>query len=114
MFENLVDPIKMNRRIIFHFWLAFLLLFAQGGATAHAISHFADRAPVQSQNDKQLPHSSVCDKCVVYAEVGSAVLAKALFFSPAQHDVAPALHLHEVLISASHYAYSSRAPPRLV
>lgn len=94
--------------------LAFALLFAQQGAAVHAVSHLAGSMPGHSQQDKQLPHSPACEKCVVYAGVGSAVAASGLNLPPASTAAA-----HFVFEPADRLAqpcchYLSRAPPALV
>src|SRR5512143_2785999 len=58
--------------------LAFALLFAQQGAALHALSHLAEPPAGQSQQDKHVPHSPACEKCVVYAGIGGAVASGAL------------------------------------
>ena len=105
----------MFSRAFIHFWLAFLLLFAQSGAIAHSVTHFADDVPSHSRHDKQLPHSPVCDKCVVYAEIGGSIPATAHFFTAQQLDaVALYASLPVFFLSPANRGYSSRAPPRLV
>lgn len=94
--------------------LAFTLLFAQQGAAIHALSHLSEPLPSHSQQDKQLPHSPACDKCVVYAGVGSALAADALAIPVA---VTLASHLDVVptaLLLQSARLYRARAPPALV
>lgn len=92
-------------------WLAFLLLFAQQGAATHALSHLAENRP--AQQEKQLPHSPVCDKCVVYAGIGQGATSSLVpfeFTPPAVEQVqvpAPAFRSE----TPSHYR--SRAPPVL-
>ena len=93
--------------------LAFALLFAQQGAAIHALSHLAEQLPSQSRQDKQLPHSPACDKCVAYTGVGSAVAASGLslplsasisdYFQVTPTTQRPQLVPH----------YHSRAPPFL-
>lgn len=105
----------MFRRVFVHLWLAFLLLFAQGGAIAHSVTHLADRAPSQSQHDKQLPHSPVCDKCVVYAEVGGAIPVTAAIFSAQHFDVVASFSSSPFLfVSPVYRSNTPRAPPGLV
>ena len=110
----MLDYMSMFRRIFIHLWLTFLLLFAQGGAIAHSVTHLADRAPAHSQHDKQLPHSPVCDKCVVYAEVGGAIPANAISFTAQQFDAVAALPTLPVFtVSVTYSSNSPRAPPAL-
>lgn len=91
--------------------LAFALLIAQQGAALHALSHLTEPLPSQSQQDKHLPHSSACEKCVAYAGIGSALAASALAIPPlivadAQFESAAAAYLPQ---TSPHYR--SRAPP---
>lgn len=103
----------MNFRLLPIFWLAFLLLFAQQGAALHALSHLADGRAGQSQQEKQLPHSPACDKCVVYAGVASAVASSASPFTvPGAVPVFVAITFL-LFLSAPLRPYYSRGPPHL-
>ncbi len=104
---------KMNSRLLFPLWLAFVLLFAQQGAALHALSHFADGVPSQSQQEKHLPHSPACDKCVVYAGIGSAAPSSPPVFAAQETAAVLATVLFLLFFSAPLYSYLSRAPPRL-
>jgi hypothetical protein len=102
----------MLRRVILTFALALLFGLGQQGAMVHEISHYADLAPLSQQQDKA-PHSSVCDKCLVYGELANALtvshfspLLLATAYEPIQYTAAK--HLSSPL-----YAYSARAPPVL-
>jgi hypothetical protein len=104
----------MNMRLLLHVWLGFLLVFAQQGAVGHALSHLSEPAPSQSSQDKQLPHSPACDKCVVYAQMAGSVAATPLIIFGQNTAVvltAPWTASHFSLFFS---AYFSRAPPRLV
>lgn len=104
----------MFRREFTHIWLIFVLLFAQGSAFAHSVSHFTSRAPIQSQHDKQLPHSPVCDKCVVYAELGGVILANAVVFAPPKFDAVTLRSASPIyFVSPAYRHYAPRAPPFL-
>lgn len=103
----------MRFRLILFVGLAFALLFAQQGAVLHALSHFADNVPAQSQQDKHLPHSPACDKCVVYAGIGSAAPSSPPVFGIQQTTAILAAVLFLLFFSAPFYSYLSRAPPRL-
>ena len=101
----------MRARLIFHIWLVFVLLFAQGNALAHSIAHFSEPAPFQSQNGKQLPHGPACDKCVVYADMAGALPAIASWLPGALLDAIPGSLLYVSFVSVADCFYSSRAPP---
>jgi hypothetical protein len=100
----------MNTRLLYSLLLAFVLLFAQQGAALHALEHFAEnRAP---QQEKHLPHSPVCEKCVVYAGIGGAASSSPLAF---EEQKAVGILVAIVLFSVIAFplqAYHSRAPPR--
>jgi hypothetical protein len=104
----------MLPRTMLHIWLAFLLLFAQQGAVLHALSHLPGPFPAQSQPDKQLPHSQVCDKCVVYGQLGAGVAATPLVIFGQHAAVALVAALFAIHFASPLRAYFSRAPPRLV
>jgi len=102
---------KTHLRLPLFLLLALALLFAQQGAALHALSHLAEPQPTQSQQDKHLPHSQACDKCVAYAGVGSAVTASDLLPAPftgiAEHlQATPAAYQPQPVLN-----FQSRAPP---
>ncbi len=94
--------------------LVFALLFTQQGAATHALSHLNESLPSHSQQDKQLPHSSACDECVVYAGVGNAVASNSLLI-PAETVQRQHIATSQ---SSPHFQpvrlYHARAPPVLV
>ncbi len=102
----------MRLRLTFALLLAFALLFVQQGAALHALSHLAENRPAQSEQEKHLPHSPACDKCVAYAGLGGAAAAAPLFFAPQQTIVILAAALFALFFSAPYRSYLSRAPPR--
>jgi len=105
----------MNLRPYFYAPLIFALLFAQQGAVLHALSHLSEPVPAQSQQqqDKQLPHSPVCDKCLAYSSVGSALhSAPPLFHAPGMLSVQTSVPSAGFFTPAL-FPYASRAPPDL-
>ena len=91
--------------------LAVLCLFGmQQGAAFHGLSHLAEESAAGQQ--KHLPHSKTCDKCVVYAEVsgGAPTTSRPAFALPAQLavNIAPT---YQFLPAVSPPVYSARAPP---
>lgn len=101
----------MNTRLLYSLLLAFALLFAQQGAALHALAHLAEGTPTQSQQEKHLPHSPVCDKCVAYAGIGSAASSSPLAFG-GQNTVAILVAAVPFPVSSSPLLpYRSRAPP---
>ena len=105
---------KARSRQLLFLLLAFALLFAQQGAALHALSHVTEPLPSHSQQDKQLPHSPACEKCVVYAGIGSAVTASALNLPPAAMAAAHLEIEPSGCLPQSVRHYRSRAPPSLV
>lgn len=94
---------------LFSLCFAFALFFAQQGAVLHALSHLTEHFP--AQQEKHLPHSTVCDDCVAYAGVGSAVATASFILALQQSIVIFAITLCAAWIPASFCAYRSRAPP---
>lgn len=102
---------KTRSQLLLFLLLAFALLFAQQGAAIHALSHLSEPLPSHSQQDKQLPHSPACDKCVVYAGIGNSLASCALAISamavhPPHFAFAP-----PALLSQPARLYRARAPP---
>ena len=104
---------KARSQLLLFLLLAFALLFAQQGAAIHALSHLSEQLPSQSQQDKQLPHSPSCDKCVAYTGVDSTLAASGLSLAlcattPDHFQVKPAAQRLQLV-----HHYHSRAPPFL-
>jgi hypothetical protein len=84
-----------------------LLLFAQQGAYAHAISHLGKEPPAK----EKLAHSKLCEKCVGFekiagvapASLSAPILTDLLFAQPLQTDY--------VFKPRRIAAFHSRAPP---
>jgi hypothetical protein len=106
---------KARSRLLLFLLLAFALLFAQQGAANHALSHLSESLPSHSQQDKQLPpHSPACDKCVVYAGVGTALASSALAIPAAAAQIPYLAIIPPALPSQPARLYHARAPPVLV
>lgn len=103
----------MKFRLILNLCFALALLFAQQGAAWHALSHLAESLPAHSGQDKNLPHSPACDKCVVYAGIGSAAPSSPPPFAAQETTVILAAVLLLLFFPAPLHSYLSRAPPRL-
>jgi len=112
-FRQLHDHEKMKSRWLLHLCFALSLLFAQQGAARHALAHLAENLPAQSQQEKHLPHSPACDKCVVYAGIGSAAASVAPSFDLRESGEPFFSTLFSPFFSKPQRAYSSRAPPPL-
>lgn len=97
------------KRAFFYFFPMIALVVAQLGAAPHALSHITEESP--AKQEKQLPHSKVCEQCTVYAQVDSALDAAA----PSLNLDGPALQLsfaeHRSFHSALILAAAARAPP---
>jgi hypothetical protein len=104
----------MNRGLLLHLWLAFLLVFNQQGAYAHALSHLRESPPPQSQPDKSLPHHDVCAQCAAYGHAGHAIPPSFVIFTPAPDISASASLIAFSFSVQAVQSYLSRAPPRLV
>lgn len=101
----------MLRRLFLVLSLVFLFGLGQQDALVHVISHYDEQN--QSQDDKA-HHASFCDKCVVYAALGSAVGASHLVFWPAAEHNAPFIENSTLRFALHTHHYAARAPPYLV
>jgi len=102
----------MLKRTFMVFLLPLLFLFAQHGAVTHEISHYSEQAPL-TQQKQQSPHSPICDKCVAYGEMASALDAPSfhvpvLAIITIQVDGYQYIQSHHVVVS-----YQARAPPTI-
>jgi hypothetical protein len=105
----------VDRRPVFIFLLAFLLVFAQGRAALHELSHLSEPHSTPEQPSKHVPHSHVCKQCLVFAQLGGAMPSMPLFVEPQQIVTAHALPAARHIITSSlSYPYYSRGPPSLV
>lgn len=101
----------MLRRLILSFALAVLFALGQQGAAVHEISHYADLAPSQQQQDKA-PHTSACDQCLSYGKLSSAMAIGTIDSLVLAGDFAlhaSPQHNHD---SLTRLPYAARAPPR--
>lgn len=102
----------MLRRLLLTFALVFLFGLGQQEAAVHAISHFADWQENQQQDNKS-HHAPTCDKCVTYAELGSAVGSQPFALPALQHRYHQHAWQEASAGCAPTAAYSARAPPHL-
>ena len=110
--DALPDAVHMrSRRFLGFLLLAAALLFGQHAAAWHAIGHVPLKAPAQSEQDKKVPHSSVCDKCIVYAGTGSAAPSKAHVFAQASTGLSSIPHCCIGYTPLAQHNFFSRAPP---
>jgi hypothetical protein len=96
------------QRLLFALLTA-LLLFAQQGALAHAVTHLDSQVPAK----EQLGHNQLCGKCVSFEKLSAAApfslaasLAVTRFFAP------PDARTNSFRAVAV-VAFRSRAPPAL-
>jgi hypothetical protein len=102
----------MLKRNFINFVLPLLFLFAQHGAVTHEISHYSEPAPL-TQQKQQTPHSSLCDKCLSYGEMGGALGSSSFQISvlpitTTQVDGYHYVSSHQVVIPRQ-----ARAPPTI-
>ncbi len=98
------------QRIFANTFFALALLLVQQGALAHSVSHFlSNEAP--SQQDKQLPNSKVCDKCLAYAGISGVLHSDSLIILLHDTNVGFFASFAHCFLSTSFLAFSSRAPP---
>ncbi|HEX5538807.1 MAG TPA: hypothetical protein VFX01_03370 [Methylophilaceae bacterium] len=104
---------RMFRRFALSFSLILLFAFGQQGGAVHEISHFANLVPGSQQQDKAPHSSSVCDKCLVYGSLASAI--HVAYFSPAllANQFETTQFQATALRVATADAYLARAPPVL-
>ncbi|HEU4709074.1 MAG TPA: hypothetical protein VFS17_07155 [Methylophilaceae bacterium] len=100
----------MLQRLILTVILAFLFGFSQQGAIVHEISHYADQAPLSQKKDSS-SHGSVCEKCLSYGQLASAL--GVAYFSPAllANTFEATQHYAAAHHASPEHAYSARAPP---
>ena len=91
--------------------LACLLVAIQQVGFAHALSHLGSGGTQNTRPDKQHPAQKVCDECLAYAQIGSALTASAPVLPPAPAVVAPVAVPHGRSAAAPTLHFHSRAPP---
>lgn len=101
----------MLRRLLLTLTLALLFGLGQQGAAVHAISHLAESQQKQPQDKSS--HAPLCDKCVVYAELASAVAGSIFALLPATQAYTASIGQSLRAESAPHFPYAARAPPVL-
>jgi hypothetical protein len=90
---------------------ALALLFAQQGAALHTLRHiFSEQT--QKQN-KQAPHSSDCEQCTTYAQLGSALNNSFLSFDFGTSLVQVFAQNYLILLTRHNITPSARGPPSL-
>lgn len=102
---------KFASRPFFFLLLSLVLLFAQQGAARHNLSHLSEPLSSHQQQDKQLPHSPACDKCVVYAGLGSALTANSLAIPNLSIQFVHLATSAPLLLLQAVRIYLARAPP---
>jgi hypothetical protein len=97
-------------RIFLPLLFSFVVLFAQQGASTHAMQH----ALAEQAQDQSLPHDKLCDLCAVYAQIGSAIGSSSVFFAPDEQTSFFVQAFFSSFRSASFSAFAARAPPYFV
>jgi hypothetical protein len=104
----------VDRRTVTIVLLAFLLLFAQGRAAVHELSHLSEAHSAPGQPGKHLPHSHVCKQCLAFAQLGGAMPSMLLVIEPQRAVSVPPLPIAQRIITCRLCRpYYSRAPPPL-
>jgi hypothetical protein len=108
--------VKLYRQIL-PVLLALLLLGSQQFGYAHAVSHLSDsshRSQKNTQQNKQLPIEQVCDQCLAFAQIGSALTSHALvIFADTSPDSVTLPYPTHILANRTVCVFLSRAPPAL-
>ncbi|MFC3107634.1 hypothetical protein ACFQAT_01020 [Undibacterium arcticum] len=102
-----------RRQTILPALLALLLLLSQQMGFAHAVSHISDQPRYSTSHGKQLPIEQVCEQCLAFAQIGSALPTHV--FSLAADTAPDAVTLATstpVLYPRPIRAFQSRAPPQ--
>jgi hypothetical protein len=102
--------VKIHRHIL-PALLALLLLLTQQMGYTHAVSHLSDGSH-RTQQNKQLPIEQVCDQCLAFAQIGSAMTSHALLVlaDAAPNPITLPLPTH-ILVPRTVCVFHSRAPP---
>ncbi len=108
----------MLRRSIVHALLSLLLLLSQQMGIAHGMSHWTGSGPNRAQLSEQgaatpgLALDQVCDQCLAFAQIGSALGSTDFSFFTPEHTQS---HLPDVsaqsICRRTVCAFRSRAPP---
>lgn len=93
--------------------LALLLLMTQQMGLAHAVSHLSN--PQGSSQKKQLPIEQVCDQCLAFAQIGSALTGHAsLPAADVPHTLVIDANLTQIIVFRTVCVFHSRAPPFVI
>jgi hypothetical protein len=106
----MVIAIMKLSRLFLPISLAFALLFAQQVGAEHTLSHVFEE---QSQKDKQAPHSTACEKCDAYAQLGSALTVGAYVLPLPHASVEEVRHFADSFHYFHILAAAARGPPSL-
>ncbi len=98
-------------RLILPLLCAFSLLFAQQAGAAHSLSHALEE---QSQHDKHSSDSPACEKCAAYAQLGSALSAGPIDFTPQQISGEAVRHIAATFRTIHLLAAVARGPPSIL
>lgn len=100
----------VRKRVWLHVLLAFLMVWAQHVALAHAASHLT--APAKS--DQAPADSRFCDKCLLCAHLGDAVTSPILLPQLGTPGIIEAAQAPSDFASRFHAVFLSRAPPAVL
>jgi hypothetical protein len=105
--------IVIRRQTILYALLAFLLLLSQQMGFAHLVTHFSDLPRYGTSDGEQLPVQHACERCLAFAQVGSALTDHVFSLPPyIARVVVPVANLTPGFYPEPIRAFHSRAPPR--
>lgn len=99
-------------RTILQLVLVLAWVSGQQGALLHPFSHLSGNPP--AQQDKHVPDSKTCAKCVAYAKLGGALHATPNAIEPPAFETVPVSAPADSFSSEFSAAFSARAPPALL
>lgn len=100
----------MKLRRLLYGLLTILLLSAQQAAFAHVIWHASQKAPAK----EQYPHTNLCDKCITFEKVSTAVPSSGAALPPLQNFYSQPAYAEYCYLPRTVVGFHSRAPPVLL
>jgi hypothetical protein len=85
------------------------LLFTQQAGSAHLIRHTLEQSRQQDKKSQQ--HSQVCEKCATYAQMGNALQAATIDFTPPRVIAETAQYHPAAFRTIPVLAAEARGPP---
>lgn len=110
IFVKVADTMRWLRFLPLIFF-SFALLSAQQLGASHALNHALAE---QAEKSKQAPHSPACERCEIYAQLGSALTAELFEFAPPIFSSAAIQHSAIDFQSIHTLVAVARGPPALL